>query len=132
MCSEEGRKGPLSPLVCICTEWHRLCTAPSVVWSGGILIHQRHPVDGEAESLSLSVSEVSSLLRPEGTQLLFKSQPSVTLTCFTSLCVPSPFLSTPSHDCKLLVCVQICGGTGLNLDVIILEQFFQNSKQWEV
>lgn len=79
VCNEEGRSGLLSSLVCICTEWHRLCTAPSLVWCGGIfqhsfVIHQYHPVDGEAESLSLSVSEVSSLLRTGGSQLLFQPQ----------------------------------------------------------
>lgn len=83
MCSEEGRKGLLPPLVCICTELHRLCTAPSVVRSGGAWTHQCRPVDGEAESLSLSLSEVSSLLGTEGSQLLFKSQPSATPPCFT-------------------------------------------------
>lgn len=36
--NEEGGKGPLSPLVCICTEWHRLCTTPSLVWSGGVFL----------------------------------------------------------------------------------------------
>ena len=36
VCNEERRKGLLSSLVCICTEWHRLCTTPSLVWSGGL------------------------------------------------------------------------------------------------
>lgn len=68
VCSEEGRKGLLSSLVCICTEWHRLCTTPSLVWPGGIfqisfVTHQHHPVDG-GQSHSLCLCQ-SSLLCSE-------------------------------------------------------------------
>lgn len=76
VCNVEGRKGLLSSRVCVCTEWHRLCTTPSLLWPGGILIYQYHLVDGGAESLSLSVSEVSSLLQTGGAQLLFQPQAS--------------------------------------------------------
>lgn len=79
MCCE-GRGGPLSSQVFMCTEWHRLCTSPSLAWPGGVLTqhcrtHQHHSEHG-GQSHCLCLSQ-SSLLCPKpagGTQLLIQSR----------------------------------------------------------
>lgn len=59
----------------------------------------------ERQSLFLCLlSEVSSLLGTEGSQLLFKSQPSATPTRFTHPCLPTPFFSSLSSSCRLPMC----------------------------
>lgn len=112
VCTEAGEEyGLLSSLVCICTEWHRLCTTPSLVWSGGSFstllwsTSSTQWMGGQSHCLCLCQS---SLLCSELEDRSSWSAAGLTITLnlFTHPHFPSPFFPIPSkiHFVALTVC----------------------------
>lgn len=99
VCSEEGRKGLLSSLVCICTEWHRLCTTPSLVWPGGFFRTLLWPTSttqwmGGRVTLSVCVRALFSAPNWRTTAPVPARGLTITLNLFTYPHLPAPFYPT--------------------------------------